>query len=110
MSRQREGLAPPEKSDQLRPRANIFEDIDMATVAPKTFFSNLYDEPGTLARIDNALVFFGDNGDIITVEPSDVNFLVVLGECGVAQTQEIMDKVVHGGYAAVACNRQQEVR
>jgi hypothetical protein len=77
----------------------------MATVAPKSFFSNLYDAPGVLAKVDNALVFFADSGEITTVEPDMVNFLVVLGECGIAQTQEIMDKVVHGGYAVIACGR-----
>jgi hypothetical protein len=77
----------------------------MQKVAAKSFFSNLYDAPGILAKVDGALVFFGDNGEITPVEPSDINFLVVLGECGIAQTQQIMDKVVHGGYAAIACGR-----
>lgn len=75
-----------------------------AKVAPRSFFSNLYDEPGVLARIDNALVFFGDNGAITTVEPSDINFLVVLGEVGLANARQIVDRIA-GGYAAVACGR-----
>jgi hypothetical protein len=79
----------------------------MATVAQKTFYANLYDAAGTLARVDNALVFFGDNGEITTVEPGDINFLVVLGECGVANTQQLMDRL-HGGAAWIATHRAQE--
>ena len=77
----------------------------MATVAQKVFYANLYDEAGTLAKVDGALMFFAETGEITTVEPADINFLVVLGECGLADTQRIMDIVVHGGYAAVACGR-----
>jgi hypothetical protein len=80
----------------------------MATVTQKVFYANLFDEAGTLARIDNALVFFSDAGDITTVEPADVNFLTVLGEIGIADTQRLMDRL-HGGSAAIACQRQMEV-
>jgi hypothetical protein len=76
----------------------------MARVAQKTFFANLYDEAGTLAKVDGALVFFSDAGDITTVEPSDINFLVVLGECGIADCQQLMDRL-HGGPAKIACTR-----
>jgi hypothetical protein len=80
----------------------------MATVAAKSFFSNLYDEPGVLAKVGGELVFFGDNGEVTTVEPADVNFLVVLGETGIADTQALMDRL-HGGAAAIATHRAQEV-
>jgi hypothetical protein len=82
----------------------------MATVAQKSFFAHLFDEAGILAKVDGELVFFSDAGDITTVEPSVINFLTVLGEVGAAETQRIMDVVVHHGYAAVACSREQEVR
>jgi hypothetical protein len=82
----------------------------MATVAQKSFFAHLFDESGVLAKVDGELVFFGHNGDITTVEPSMINFLTVLGEVGISETQRIMDIVVHGGYAAVACSREQEVQ
>ena len=81
----------------------------MASVAPKSFFAHLDDQAGVLARIDNALVFFSDDGDIITVEPSMINFLTVLGESGISDTQRIMDLVVHGGYAHTACSRTEGV-
>jgi hypothetical protein len=79
-----------------------------ATVAQKVFFAHLFDEAGKLARVDNALVFFGNNGDITTVKPRDINFLTVLGEVGIADTQALMDRL-HGGAAAIACSRAQEV-
>ena len=81
----------------------------MRTVAQKVFFAHLFEDSGKLARIDNALVFFGDNGDITTVEPAMINSLTVLGECGLADTQRIMDVVVHGGYAKIATSRLMEV-
>lgn len=80
-----------------------------ATVAQKSFFAHLFDAPGVLAKVNGELVFFGDDGDITVVEPADVNFLTVLGETGLSDTQRIMDVVVHGGYAAIACQRQMEV-
>ena len=80
----------------------------MATVAQKVFFAHLYDEAGTLARIDNALVFFSDAGEITTVEPADVNFLVVLGEVGLANARQIVDRLA-GGYAKIATSRLMEV-
>ena len=80
------------------------------TQAPrKSFYAHLYDESGVLAKVDGELMFFSDAGDIATVEPADVNFLTVLGECGISDTQRIMDVVVHQGYAAIACSREQGV-
>jgi hypothetical protein len=38
------------------------------------------------------------------LEPTDCNFLTVLGECGLADTQQIMDRL-RGGAAAIACTR-----
>jgi hypothetical protein len=79
-----------------------------ATVPQKTFYANLYDEAGTLARINNALVFFSDAGAMTTVEPADVNFLTVLGEVGIAEAQALADRR-HGGAAWIATHRAQEV-
>jgi hypothetical protein len=79
-----------------------------ATVAQKSFYAHLYETSGVLARVDNALVFFGDDDTIVTVEPSMINFLTVLGEVGLAEAAALATKR-HGGYAAVACRRAQEV-
>lgn len=65
--------------------------------------------PGILTKVDGSLVFFTEDGEIIPIEPTDCNFLTVLGEVGLAETQKIMDRV-HGGYAKVATSRQMEVR
>jgi len=39
---------------------------------------------------------------------ADFPHLKVLGEVGLADTQQVMDRI-HGGYAAVACTRLMEV-
>ena len=80
-----------------------------ASVAPKSFYAHLFETSGVLAKVNAELVFFGDDDTIVTVEPSMINFLTVLGETGISDTQRIMDVVVHGGYARVACSRAMEV-
>jgi hypothetical protein len=80
----------------------------MATVAQKSFFAHLYDASGVLAKVNGELVFFSDAGNIVTVEPADINFLTVLGEVGIAETQQVMDRI-HGGAAWIATHRQMEV-
>ena len=54
-------------------------------------------------------------GFVTAVDPTQgqqsvivANFLTVLGEVGLADTQAIMDHL-HGGYAKIACTRLQEV-
>ena len=79
----------------------------MRTVAQKSFYAHLFDVSGVLAKVNGELVFFGDDGDITTVEHDMVNWLVVLGEVGIADTQRIMDRI-HGGAARIACTRSQE--
>ena len=80
----------------------------MPSVAPKSFFAILFDESGVLAKVDGELTFFADSGDITVVEPSMINFLTVLGEVGIAETQKVMDRI-HGGAALIACSRAMEV-
>jgi hypothetical protein len=78
----------------------------MATLAQKSFFAHLFDQSGVLAKVNGELVFFGDDDTITTVEPSMINFLTVLGETGISNTQALLDRL-HGGYAAVACSREE---
>jgi len=80
----------------------------MRSVAPKSFFAHLYEASGVLARVDGALVFFSDAGDVTPVEPADCNFLTVLGEVGLAETARILDALHHNA-PAIACSRRQEV-
>jgi hypothetical protein len=75
----------------------------------KAFRATLRDEAGTLAKVEGEILFFSDAGEIIEVEPEDCVWLCVLGEVGISDTQALTDRL-HGGYAAIACFRSQEVR
>jgi len=79
-----------------------------ASVAPKSFYAHLFETSGVLAKVQNALVFFGDDATIVEVEPSMINWLTVLGEVGLADTQQILDRL-HGAAPWIATHRQQEV-
>ena len=74
----------------------------------KVFFAQLSGISGTLAQLDDQRVFFfhPDSGDIREVTSWDG--LVVLGECGVANAQYILDEM-RGGLAKIACDRLQAV-
>jgi hypothetical protein len=72
----------------------------------KAFYCVLFDQHGILGKVDGSIYFFGDDGEILTYEPEMANFCTVLGRTDLADTQRIMDLAVHGGYAAVACSRQ----
>ena len=75
----------------------------------KAFRATLRDEAGTLAKVDGEILFFNDvTGAILTIEPEDCVWLCVLGEIGLADTQQLMDRL-HGGAARIACTRLQEV-
>ena len=75
----------------------------------KAFYAYLYDQAGTLAKVDGTIYFMASaNGDITAIEPEHCTFLTVLGEIGLADTQAIMDQL-YGGAAWIATHRQQEV-
>lgn len=75
----------------------------------KAFRATLRDEAGVLTKIDGEILFFNDvTGDMVTIEPDDCVWLCVLGEMGVADTQQLLDRL-HGGYAQICCSRAQEV-
>ena len=79
------------------------------TRKPTAFRATLRDEAGTLAKVDSEILFFNDvTGAILTIEPEDCVWLCVLGEIGLADTQQLMDRL-HGGAARIACTRLQEV-
>jgi hypothetical protein len=65
------------------------------------------DEAGALAKIDGTIYFMAHaTGAITAIEPEHCTFLTVLGEIGLADTQQIMDRM-HGGYAWIATHRAQ---
>jgi hypothetical protein len=85
----------------------------MATVANpptyrKVFFAQLEGLSGTLAQLQDGQVYFfhPDSGDMHVVD--SYKGLVVLGECGLANAQYILDEM-RGGLANIACSRLQEV-
>jgi len=85
----------------------------MATIAnPPTyrnvFFAHLDGLSGTLAQLDDGQVycFHPDSGGLVPI--SGYKGLTVLGECGVANAQMILDEM-RGGYAHIATSRLQEV-
>jgi hypothetical protein len=75
--------------------------------APRAYYAHLFEMSGVLAKIDGELVFFGDDASITTVEPNMITFLVVLGEVGLADGQQVLDQL-HGHYARIACTRRNE--
>ena len=71
----------------------------------KAFFAHLYDEAGVLTKSEGILYFLHEaTGAVTEIEPADCTFLTVLGEVGVAECQQVMDRV-HGGYAKIATTR-----
>jgi hypothetical protein len=73
----------------------------------KAFYAHLYDKAGALTKVNGTLYFVTDD-DIVEVEPSMLNFLTVLGAMELSDAQRIED-LMHGGSAAIACRRAQEV-
>jgi len=79
------------------------------TIARKVFRAVLDDAAGMLGKIDDRILFIADDtNEMVWIEPEHVNFLVVLGEIGLSDSQLAQDTLA-GGYAAVACSREMGV-
>jgi hypothetical protein len=75
---------------------------------PKSFYAHYHGDSGILGQHHGQVYWFSyQDGRVVEVTSSAG--LTVLGEAGLADTQEIMD-LLQGGYAALACGRSQEVR
>jgi hypothetical protein len=63
-----------------------------------------------LTQDDGGQVWFRDldTDELIAIDPTMYKWIDVHGECGVAEAQLAADRR-HGGYAAIACTRLQEV-
>jgi hypothetical protein len=74
--------------------------------APRAYYAHLYDEAGSVTQLPDGVIYFmsSDTGALTPVEPEHLNFLTVLGEIGLCDTQQLMDHMRHG-YAAIACSR-----
>lgn len=71
----------------------------------KAYYAHLYEEPGTLAKVEGIIYFMNpETGAITAIEPEMCTFLTVLGEIGLADTQRLMDEL-HGGLAALCTSR-----
>jgi hypothetical protein len=79
----------------------------MATIAQPTIrakYALVYDEAATIAKVNDVLYFFGDDGSITLYEAALAPYLCVLGDCQTADTQQILDRL-HGGPAAICTHR-----
>jgi hypothetical protein len=71
----------------------------------KAFYAHLYDQAGTLAKVDGVIYFMQPaTGAITAIAPEHCPFLVVLGEIELADTQRLLD-ALHGGLAALCTSR-----
>ena len=70
-------------------------------------YATVYDEPATIAKVHDVLYVVYEN----RIEPFAVAmapWTVLLGDCELADTQQLMDRI-NGGAAQIACDRLQEV-
>jgi hypothetical protein len=84
----------------------------MSTVAQPTttgksknvYYAWLDDAHGTLAYVNGEYVFMADDGRLTILTPEHFPFVQCCGEVGLADTQQIRDRM-RGGAAAIACTR-----
>jgi hypothetical protein len=82
-----------------------------STTASKTtaFYCTFHGLSGVLTKpADRVLFLDPDSGAVVTMTQADAPHLVVLGVVAEAMAQYLADMAA-GGYAAIACSRQQEV-
>ena len=82
-----------------------------ATVAQPTVkakYALVYDAPARIAKVNGVLYVLYDDGRIEHFEVEMAPFTVVLGDVQTAEVQAMWDRI-SGGYAAIACQRLQEV-
>jgi hypothetical protein len=70
----------------------------------KAFYAWLDDVHGVLAKVDGELLFMADDGTLTVIEPPHCAFLMPLGEVGLADCQQLRDRM-KGSYAKIACTR-----
>ena len=75
-----------------------------APTRPRAFYAHLYDQSGALCQVNSVLYFVTDEGTVTEIQPNMINFLCVLGEMILSDTQRLHDKVC-GGCAAIATTR-----
>ena len=81
----------------------------MPTVAQPTIkakYATVYDAPARIAKVNQALYVIYDDGRIVEFEVEMAPFTTVLGDVSTSELQAMWDRVA-GGYAAVACGREE---
>ena len=77
---------------------------------PRAFYAQFHGLSGVLTRPAAAVLFLEpESGAVVTLTYADSAELVVLGAVEDAMAQYVTDMAA-GGYAAVACSREMEVR
>jgi len=69
----------------------------------KSFYAHLHGTSGILGQLDGQILFFSYEDGQITPVTSYAG-LTVLGEAGLTDGQQLIDRL-HGGAAAIACAR-----
>jgi hypothetical protein len=72
----------------------------------KAKFCSVYDEPATIAKVNQSLYVLYDDGRIEDFDVEMAPFTVVLGDVAVSELQAMWDRVA-GGPAGVACSREE---
>jgi hypothetical protein len=81
-----------------------------ASRKPTAFYAQFHGLSGVLTkRGDHVLFLDTESTAVVTITTADAPHLVVLGEVAEAMTQYVTDMTA-GGYAAVACGREEGVR
>lgn len=69
-------------------------------------YATFHDEPGYALRTADRHCFFVDHdAQMVPLTTADIPALVLLGDVNAAEKQHLLD-LAHGGYAAIACSRQ----
>ena len=77
------------------------------TRKPRAFYATLHGLSGVITKPAKAVLFLEpESGAVVTLTPADSAALVVLGEVETAMAQYVTDMAA-GGYAAVACSRDE---
>jgi len=83
----------------------------VATVAQPTIkakYATVYDEPATIAKVNDVLYVIYPDGRIEDFEVAMAPFTVVLGDVALAETAAMWDRI-SGGPVGVCLSRRQEV-
>jgi len=70
----------------------------------KAFYAHLDETAGALTKVNGTLYFVADDDTVTEIQRAHINFLCVLGEMTLSDSQHCAD-VVAGGAAQIACQR-----